>query len=156
VKIDHLNIVVADLERSAAFYEAVFGWRRGFGATLEGPWIETVTGLKDVSATCLFLDNPEGGTRIELIRYDMPQGSSSQAGETSLNSQPNTLGVRHIAFEVQDMAKTLEKLRTLGRQPISEPVEVPFKVGNLGRKYLCYFHDPDGTLLEIAAYTSVE
>jgi catechol 2,3-dioxygenase-like lactoylglutathione lyase family enzyme len=147
VKIDHLNIVVADLERSATFYEAVFGWQRGFSAVLEGPWIETVTGLKGVSATCLFLDNPSGGTRIELIRYDSPQG-----GEASLASQPNTLGVRHIAFEVEDMAGTLRKLRFLGREPISDPVEVPFKVGNLGKKYLCYFHDPDGTLLEIAAY----
>ena len=35
---------------------------------------------------------------------------------------------------------------------ISDPVEVPFRVGSLGRKRLCYFHDPDGVVLEVAAY----
>jgi hypothetical protein len=39
---------------------------------------------------------------------------------------------------------------------VSEPVEVPFAVGTLGRKKLCYFHDPDGTLLEVAAYEKLE
>ncbi|RYG64034.1 hypothetical protein EON80_20010 [bacterium] len=149
MKIDHINIVVADLERSASFYEQLVGLQRGFCATLEGVWIETVTGLKKVSASCLFLDNPSGGTRLELLRYDSPIGV-----ESSLNSLPNTAGMRHIAFEVEDMGAVLEKLRSMGREPLSEPVEVPFKVGNLGRKYLCYFHDPDGTLLEIAAYSS--
>lgn len=151
MKIDHINIVVTDLERSASFYEQVFGMERGFSATLEGPWIEMVTGLQGVSASCLFLDNPNGGTRIELLRYDAPVGEGNP-----LNSLPNTLGMRHIAFEVEDMAQVLEQLQALGRAPISEPVEVPFKVGSLGRKKLCYFHDPDGTLLEIAAYEPAE
>jgi catechol 2,3-dioxygenase-like lactoylglutathione lyase family enzyme len=147
MKIDHINIVVADLERSASFYEQVFGLQRGFSATLEGDWIEKVTDLQGVSASCLFLDNPEGGTRLELLRYDSPQGEKS-----AMNSQPNTAGMRHIAFEVDDMTAVLGRLRALGHEPLSDPVEVPFKVGNLGRKHLCYFHDPDGTLLEIAAY----
>jgi catechol 2,3-dioxygenase-like lactoylglutathione lyase family enzyme len=147
MKIDHINIVVADLERSARFYEQVFGLKRGFSATLEGGWIEKVTALQGVSASCLFLDNPEGGTRLELLRYDAPQGQ-----ESPLHSQPNAIGMRHIAFEVDDMAAVLDRLRALGHKPLSEPVEVPFKVGSLGRKHLCYFHDPDGTLLEIAAY----
>jgi catechol 2,3-dioxygenase-like lactoylglutathione lyase family enzyme len=60
--------------------------------------------------------------------------------------------VRHIAVEVEDMKEVLGKLAGLGREPLSDPVEVPFQVGNLGKKHLCYFHDPDGTLLEIAAY----
>jgi catechol 2,3-dioxygenase-like lactoylglutathione lyase family enzyme len=146
MKIDHINIVVADLERSAAFYEAVFGMKRGFSALLEGLWIDTVTGLSSVKASCLFLET-DGGARLELLRYDSPQGQNSER-----LSCPNTIGVRHIAFEVADLNGTLQKLRALGREPISEPVEVPFRVGNLGHKKLCYFHDPDGVLLEIAAY----
>jgi hypothetical protein len=38
---------------------------------------------------------------------------------------------------------------------LSTPVEVPFAVGAMGRKRLCYFHDPDGTLLEVAAYEAL-
>jgi hypothetical protein len=35
---------------------------------------------------------------------------------------------------------------------ISDPVEVPFRVGSLGAKRLFYFLDPDGVVLEAAAY----
>lgn len=149
MKIDHINIVVADLERSANFYERIFGLKRGFAATLEGNWIEDVTDLRSVRAGCLFLENADGGTRLELIRYDSPQGE-----KCSFHSLPHTLGLRHLAFEVEDLEATLSKVRAEGVEPLSEPVEVPFQVGNLGRKHLCYFHDPDGTLLEIAAYQS--
>ncbi len=149
-RLDHVNLVVADLERAAHFYEHVFGWRRGFSATLQGDWIETVSGLPNVSATCLFLESPEnGGARIELIRYDSPEGKTIE-----LNSTANTLGVRHIAFEVESIETTLQKVRELGLKTSGEVVEVPFRVGSLGAKRLVYFHDFDGVLVEAAAYTA--
>ena len=145
--IDHINIVVADLERAARFYETVFGLQRGFGATLQGQWLETVTGLQGARAHCLFLDSPQGGARLELIRYDAPA-----AAHCSFDPLPNERGLRHLAFEVEDIEATLDKVRQCGIQPLSEPVEVPFRVADLGTKRLAYFHDLDGTLLEIAAY----
>ena len=146
--IDHINIVVADLERAAQFYQTVFGFRRGFSAQLQGQWIETVTGLPGAKAECLFLNAPdESGARIELIRYDAPT-----ADELSLAPRPNEFGLRHIAFAVEDIDATLAKVHDCGIEPISAPVEVPFRVANLGVKRLAYFHDFDGTLVEIAAY----
>ena len=146
--IDHINIVVADLERAAHFYETVFGFARGFSATLQGEWIETVTGLKGARAQCLFLDAPcEAATRIELIRYDAPIDEFSP-----FDSAPNQPGLRHIAFQVEDIDATLSRVRALGIQPFSAPVEVPFRVANLGAKRLAYFHDFDGTIVEVAAY----
>ena len=145
--IDHINIVVADLERAADFYETVFGFNRGFSAHLEGEWIETVTGLTGARADCLFLDAPGGGTRIELIRYEAPDDEFSP-----FNSTPNQPGLRHIAFEVEDIDATLTRVRALGIVPFSEPVEVPFRVANLGAKRLAYFHDFDGTIVEVASY----
>lgn len=145
--IDHINIVVRDLETSAHFYEHVFGLQRGFSATLEGEWIAQVTGLLDVRAHCLFLSAPEGATRLELLQYATPQGEALPD-----NSLPNTSGLRHLAFNCTDMDALLARLSEWNVTPLSPPVEVPFKVGSLGRKRLCYFHDPDGTLLEAAAY----
>lgn len=147
MKIDHLNIVCADLEKSAAWYEGLFGFRRGFSATLEGEWIGTVTGLPGAFARCLFLEPPGGGARLELIEYVAPAGEAFRA-----NSLPNTFGLRHFAVEVPDMGELLAKLEALGVTPISPPVAVPFLVANLGRKHLLYFQDPDGTLVEAAAY----
>lgn len=148
MKIDHLNLVVADLERSARFYEVVFGLRRGFTATLEGAWFEQVTGLRGARAECLFLDNPNGGTRLELIRYDRPSGDARAE-----DSVPHARGLRHVAFEVEDLESTLQKAREMGGEPISQPVEVPFRVAELGTKRLVYFLDPDGVLVEAAAYS---
>ena len=146
--IDHINIVVADLERAAHFYETVFGFKRGFSAQLQGEWIETVTGLQGARAQCLFLDAPrEAATRIELIRYDAPPREFNPIHPT-----PNEPGLRHIAFQVEDIDATLRQVRALGIKPFSAPVEVPFRVANLGTKRLAYFHDFDGTIVEIAAY----
>ncbi len=144
--IDHINIVVADLERAAQFYETLFGFQRGFSAQLEGTWIETVTGLEGARAECLFLEAPAGGARIELIRYDAPMGFAPPV------ALPNQPGLRHIAFQVEDIDATLAQVRALGLAPFSPPVEVPFRVANLGAKRLAYFHDFDGTLVEVAAY----
>ena len=147
-RLDHVNLVVADLERAAHFYEHVFGWRRGFSATLEGDWIEQVSGLKNVSATCLFLEAPEpGGARIELICYDSPAGE-----ELELNSRPNTFGARHIAFEVENIEATLQKVRELGLVELGSVVEVPFSRGKRGAKRRGYFEEFDWGLLESAAY----
>ncbi len=67
-------------------------------------------------------------------------------------SRPDGFGLRHIAFEVEDLAATLQKVREFGIAPLSKPVEVPFRVAELGKKWLCYLRDPDGILVEIAAY----
>lgn len=148
-RIDHVNVVVSDLERSARFYESVFGLQRGFSAVLEGAWIETVTALPGARAQCLFLESPQGGARIELIRYFTPEGE-----HFGPNALANTHGLRHLAFEVDNIDATLEKVRAHGIEPLSSPIEVPFRVANLGTKRLAYFHDPDGTLLEAASYDS--
>ena len=148
-RLDHVNLVVADLERAAHFYEHVFGWRRGFSAHLEGDWIEQVSGLPGARAECLFLEAPNaeaGAARIELIRYDAPPGATLE-----LNARANTLGVRHIAFEVDDLESTIARVRELDLA-VGAAVEVPFRVGNLGAKRLVYFHDFDGVLVEAAAY----
>lgn len=145
--IDHLNIVVSDMERSLSFYEGVLGLERGFEAVLEGPWIDRATGLTGVHARCVFVQAPGDGVRFELLHYDQPRGETAPA-----NSRPNTTGLRHVAFAVNDMDGLLAKLSAAGVPTLSDPVEVPFAVGSMGRKRLCYFRDPDGTLLEAAAY----
>ena len=147
--IDHINIVVADLERAAHFYETVFGFARGFSAPLEGQWIETVTGLEGARAQCLFLEAPDGGARIELIRYDAPDAA------TPPEPGPHQRGLRHIAFQVEDIDATLAKVRELGIAPFSDPVEVPFRVANLGVKRLVYLRDFDGVLVEAASYSAL-
>ena len=151
--IDHVNIVVADIERAAKFYGEVLNLSRGFEKTLEGAWIERVTGVLGARALCVFMEMPHGDdpfqqfTRIELLQFLAPDGAAFDEIH-----RPNTRGIRHIAFTVEDIGALIEKLRAWNVEIVSEPVEVPFAVGSLGRKRLFYFYDPEGNLLEAAAY----
>lgn len=149
--IDHVNIVVQDIERAARFYNEVLGFQRGFEKTLEGQWIDKVTGVPGAQALCVFMEAPPHGnqntTRIELLQFLAPQSAAFDE-----NKWPNTRGIRHIAFTVNDVDSLIEKLRVWNVEIVSEPVEVPFAVGNLGRKRLFYFYDPEGNLLEAASY----
>jgi catechol 2,3-dioxygenase-like lactoylglutathione lyase family enzyme len=145
--LDHVNVVVSDMERSCRFYGEILGLLRGFEAVLEGPWIDTVTGIRDVRALCVFFEFPGGGPRIELLQYQSPPGARIPS-----HGIANTLGARHIAFAVPDMDAFVAQLRAAGVPFLSDPVTVPFVVGTAGRKRVCYFHDPDGVLLEAAAY----
>jgi catechol 2,3-dioxygenase-like lactoylglutathione lyase family enzyme len=148
MKLDHVNIVVTDMARAEAFYGGTLGLRRGFECLLEGEWIEQVTGVGSARAQCVFFE-PEGGGRVELLQYLSPQGEP-----LPVNRLPYTPGLRHIAFEVDDLDALCERLRAAGVALVSSPVEVPFRVGTAGRKRLCYFHDPEGVLLEVAEYRS--
>ena len=151
--IDHANIVVSDIERAAKFYGEVLNLSRGFEKTLEGAWIDRVTGVCGARALCVFMEAGRENdgtprTRIELLQFLTPEGAALPE-----NSRPNTRGIRHIAFTVEDLEALIEKLRAWNVEIVSEPVEVPFAVGSLGRKRLFYFYDPEGNLLEAAAYS---
>jgi catechol 2,3-dioxygenase-like lactoylglutathione lyase family enzyme len=98
VRVNHVNIVVADMERSLAFYVGLLGLRATFEIELEGAWIEEVTGLTGVSARCVFVQPAGGGARFELLEYRRPASERARPAD----SVPSTIGLRHVAFEVDD------------------------------------------------------
>jgi len=147
MRINHVNIVVSDMERSVAFYVGLLGLQVIYECELEGEWIESVAGLPGVRARCVFVQPSGGGARFELLQYLTPQGATLPE-----DSLANTMGLRHVAFEVDDLDALYSRLCAAGVSFVSPPVTVPFMVvGNI-RKRLCYLYDPDGALLEIADY----
>lgn len=150
LSIDHINIVVSDLNRSISFYTALLGFRETRRACLEGEWIDRVTGLKGVRALVAYIQPHGQGPRIELIQYITPQGETIPA-----TTSPNTIGLRHIAFRVDSMHAYCQRLSGASIRFISDPNRVPNEVvqHDAGNKQLCYFLDPDGVLLELAEYT---
>lgn len=147
--IDHVNIVVRDLEAMVRFYEAALGLRVSKRVTISGDWIEAVVGLRGVVADVVYLELASG-PRIELIKYRAPAGVEPPGLD-----MPNTLGLRHLAFRVSDVASAEAKLRAAGARVLSKPQTVPdAQVTYAGgvRKHLLYFHDPEGNLLELCEY----
>ena len=147
--VDHINIVVTDLERSVTFYTQLLGLIETRRAHLCGDWIESVVGMPGVEADVVYVQPQGGGPRIELIAYRAPQGQSLP--ECAL---PNTTGLRHIAFQVEGIDAVFQRLHDAGVPFIGPPQAVPQSVvrHDAGDKRLCYFHDPDGVILELAAY----
>ena len=147
--IDHINIVVADLERSVAFYTEVLGFAKQREAVLEGEWIDRIVGLQGVKGRVVYVVAPAGEPRIELLCYDAPAGLVIKE-----NSRANTVGLRHIALRVDDLAALVKRLRAAGATVFGDPVRVPHGVvrHDAGEKTLVYFLDPDGVILELAEY----
>jgi catechol 2,3-dioxygenase-like lactoylglutathione lyase family enzyme len=147
--IDHINIVVSDLDRSVHFYTTLMGFTEVRRVHLEGEWIESIVGLRDVSADVVYLTPPEGGTRLELLQYHSPEGMN-----ISNNSSANTKGIRHLALRVSDIHSVIKRLEEAGVKVVGSPVKVPGRVVKYsrGEKTLCYLLDPDGVIIELAEY----
>ena len=103
--IDHVNLVVGDMQPMLAFYRDLLGLRLTKQATIRGPWIEAVTGLAQAEADVVFLE-ATAGPRIELIRYRTPDRPRPSA-----LGDPNTKGLRHIALRVTDLDVLVAVLR---------------------------------------------
>jgi catechol 2,3-dioxygenase-like lactoylglutathione lyase family enzyme len=149
MQIDHVNLVVEDLDGMLAFYRDALGLAVTKRATITGEWIGAVVGLGDVHADVVYLDFPSG-PRIELIRYNRPTLSRPQNVE-----KPQAPGLRHMAFKVDDIDAAAARLRSAGVRLFSDVQAVPdTQVTYAGgiRKRLVYFADPEGNLLELCEY----
>lgn len=155
MKIDHVNIVVSDMDRSVAFYTSL-GLTPTMDTFISGAWVANVIGIQDenLRARVVFMDPDAGNARLELIQYMTPQGEA-----TPLNSHSNTIGVRHFAMVVDDIHKTYQELLAMGVRFFSEPQEVtgnPVVAARIGRKTQVYLLDPDGVIVELAHYAPLD
>ena len=148
--IDHVTIVVSDLDRSVDFYTRVLDFKKTGSAHLEGKWIESVVGLKGVKAEVAYLELNKDNPRLELLCFQSPKSKAVAA-----NSIASTIGMRHLAFRVKDIGEMKKRLEEAGAKVVGDPAAVPLDVdsGDSRRKVLFYFLDPDGVLLELAQYT---
>jgi catechol 2,3-dioxygenase-like lactoylglutathione lyase family enzyme len=147
-RIDHLNIVVADMPAMIHFYCDVLGLRLTRQVTISGKWIDDVTGLPHVEADVAFLEPPSGPS-IELLHYRTPRGRRPGG-----SGDPNVLGFRHIAFRVQDLDGLVAAAKAAGVRFVSDIQQVPAAQVDYAdqRKRLLYCRDPEGNLLELCEY----
>jgi len=149
-RLDHVNLVVDDLEAVIAFYRDVLGLKLTKRATIRGHWIEAVTGLKDVEADVAFLEAaPGAGAGIELIHYRRPEGPRPEA-----LAAPNTKGIRHLALRVRDLAAYAERIEAAGAKLLSPVQLVPADQVDFAaaRKRIAYLLDPEGNLVELCSF----
>jgi catechol 2,3-dioxygenase-like lactoylglutathione lyase family enzyme len=136
--IDHVGIIVNDLATAKAFF-LDFGLELQGEGEAEGERLETIVGLKNAKTAFAFFRTPNGEANIELIQYYNPSDESPVQPP-----QANTLGIRHIAFIVEDIDAHVARLKKQG-------VEVFSEVQHFEGSYkLCYVRGPEGIILELA------
>jgi catechol 2,3-dioxygenase-like lactoylglutathione lyase family enzyme len=99
-KIDHVEIITDDLDRSVDFYINVLGFTPKLRQHIERSTL-------GVPLDVVLLDL--GGTAVELLSYRGATVAPSPTGEQ--------LGNRMMALEVEDLDRALDYLKTKGIEP---------------------------------------
>jgi len=135
--IDHIALSVSDLERSISFYTEIFGLE--VIRVIECPpekGLGKIAGVPGCSARIAHIKS--GETMLELFEYRRPRGKSLPSDRSQAD-----IGFIHIGFTSTDARADYKRLKSLGIETFSEPVE--FRPG----VWLFYFYGPDGEVCEV-------
>ena len=137
-RFDHIGITVADLDAATTFFVGL-GLEVDGRMSIEGEFVDTVTGIPDSRTEMVGLRAPGGGTWIELSSFVRP---AHEPG--SPTAMANELGLRSVAFEVEDLHATVERLAADGYG----------LVGGIGRHedvwLMAYVRGPEGIIVALA------
>jgi catechol 2,3-dioxygenase-like lactoylglutathione lyase family enzyme len=129
MRIQHVGLVVSDLERSRAFYAGALGLEevpRPANFTFAGAWFRF------------------GGTELHLLAEAHTTGGAGQGEAGSGAAQGLT---SHVAFEVDDLTGACARLAEHGVRLAGGPMP-------RGDGYeQVFFLDPDGYVLELFEHT---
>src|SRR4051794_31466997 len=113
-RMEHVGIVVDDLAAATEFFLQL-GLEVEGKASVGGQWVDRVVGLEGVQAEIAMLQTADGHGKLELTKYHTPsaEGGNQQA-------PANTLGIRHVAFAVEDIDGIVAGLRARGTELVGE------------------------------------
>jgi catechol 2,3-dioxygenase-like lactoylglutathione lyase family enzyme len=145
-RFSHTNIVARDVERLGAFYIDVFGCVvSGPERDLGGEWLERGTGLPGARIRGIHLRVPGHGDYGPALEIFSVEGL-----EPAVPSVVNRAGLMHIAFSVDDVPGTLERIIAAGGEALGEIVEAD--VAGVGRADFVYTRDPEGNIVELLSW----
>ena len=120
--IDHIAIISSDYQKAKDFYVDKLGFK-----------VKREVERKDMDDFIITLEAPNG-IEIELFIEKNPPRRVTR---------PEAAGLRHLAFRVQDIEESVEKLNKKGIE--TEEIRIDPQNG----KRMTFFMDPDGLPLEL-------
>jgi catechol 2,3-dioxygenase-like lactoylglutathione lyase family enzyme len=137
-RLENVGIVVEDLAAATEFF-AELGLKVLGEQPVAGDWVDRVTGLEGVRVDIAMLETQDGHGRLELMQFHAP---SARDGDR--NAPPNTLGIRRLAFGVDDIDAAVAGLRARGTELLGEVVRYEDSYR------LCYVRGPEGIIVMLA------
>ena len=113
-RMDHVSVVVDDLEAAIAFFLEL-GLELEGEVAVEGPWVDRVAGLEDVRVDIAMMRTPDSHGRLELTKFHTPKAVAAEP-----DAPANTLGIRSIMFAVEDIEDVLSRLHAHGAELVGE------------------------------------
>ena len=126
-KIEHIGIAVNDINKSNELFSKILGKQNYKSEIVESEGV--ITSFFQI-----------GENKIELVEASNPDSPISKY------LQKNREGMHHIAFEVEDIEKEMERLKKEGIRLINDS---PKKGAD--NKLICFLHpkDTNGVLIEL-------
>jgi catechol 2,3-dioxygenase-like lactoylglutathione lyase family enzyme len=137
-RFDQVGITVADLDTVTAFFVAL-GMEAENRMFVEGEFLDTVIGIPDSRTEIVMLHTPDGGTTLELssiVRPDHLPGSPA--------APANELGLRNVAFEVDDLQAAVDRVAEDGYGLVGGIGEYE------GAWRMAYARGPEGIIVSLA------
>lgn len=138
-RLDHVGVVVDDLEAAVAFFTAL-GMTVEGEAPVEGLWVDRVNALENVRVNIVMMRTLDGHGRLELTQFRNPKLVEIEPAI----APPNAPGLRRVMFVVDSVADTVARLRAIGTELIGEVAQYE----NMYR--LCYIRGPAGIIVALA------
>jgi len=137
-RFDHVGITVANLDRVTAFFVGL-GLEVEGRMFVEGEFLDTVIGIPDSRTEIVMLRPPDGGTLLELSSFVRPDHEPG-----SPTAMANELGLRNVAFEVDDLQGVVDRLAADGYGLVGDVGQYE----NVWR--MAYVRGPEGIIVSLA------
>jgi catechol 2,3-dioxygenase-like lactoylglutathione lyase family enzyme len=138
-RFDHVGITVADLDAATTFFVGLGLEVEGTRMFVEGEFLSTVIGIPDSRCEVVMLRPSDGGTRLELSRFVRPDHEPGSPA-----AMANELGLRNVAFEVDDLQATVDRLAADGYGLVGG-------IGQYERSWrMAYVRGPEGIIVSLA------
>ena len=137
-RMDNVGIVVENIDAAIEFFREL-GLALEGRMPIDGEWAGRITGVRGQRVEIAMMRTPDGHSRLELSRFDVPAIASDHR-----TAPVNSLGYLRVMFTVEDIDDTLARLTKLGASVVDEVVNYE----NIYR--LCYIRGPEGILIGLA------
>ena len=137
-KLDHVGIVFDDLDAATEFFLDL-GLEKQGSMSMQSEMLDNIVGLEDVRSDVVYVRTPDGGGALELIKFH-----SHPDDQDPQDAPASRLGLRHLAFVVDDLNGIVARLHAKGYGLVGkvQDSEDAFR--------LCYIRGPEGVIVELA------